>query len=99
MANPNLPQPLPGEDPNAGMEGVGPSTAAYTREEVAYRPAEDSSRACSACVHFVAKAQQSLGQGLCELVAGQISPNGTCDMFDDGSGGGGGLESLLQGLS
>lgn len=92
MPNPNLPQPLPGEDPNAGNEGLGPGTVAYTKEEAAYRPAEDSARACGACVHFIAKSEQSLGQGLCELVAGQISPNGTCEYFEPA---GGGLESLL----
>ncbi len=99
VANPNLPQPLPGEDPNAGMPGAGPPTAAYTKDEVAYRPAEDESRSCAACIHFVAKAEQSLGQGMCELVAGQVSPNATCDMFDDGSDAGGGLASLLNELS
>ena len=85
--------------PTEGMEGAGPPTSAYTKDEAAYRPAEDSSRSCAACILFVAIAEQSLGQVMCELVAGQISPNATCDMFDDGSDAGGGLESLLAGLS
>ena len=90
--DPNAPQPLPGEDPNAGMEGTGPPTVAYTKEEAGYRPATDSQRSCANCRHFVAKAEQSLGQGMCDVVAGQISPNGVSDMFEPM----GGIESLNE---
>ncbi len=81
MSNPNLPQPLPGEDPNAGEPGLAPPTTGYTKDEVGYRPADDSAKSCSNCAHFIRKAQQSLGQGMCDVVAGQISPNGVSDMF------------------
>ena len=91
MVNPNLPQPLPGEDPNAGTPGLAPGTVAYSQEEAGYRPASDTSRSCSNCVHFIRKAQQSLGEGMCELVAGPISPNGVSDLFEPA----GGIQSLL----
>lgn len=90
MANPNLPQPLPGEDPNAGEAGLAPPTQGYVKEEVGYRPATDSARSCANCVHFIPKAQQAMGQGMCDVVAGQISPNGVSDLFEPV----GGLESL-----
>lgn len=86
MANPNLPMPLPGEDPNAGMEGLGAGTVAYSKEEVGYRPADDSAQSCGACAHFNRKAQQSLGLGTCTEVAGQISPNGVCELFTPSKG-------------
>jgi len=90
MVNPNAPQPLPGEDPNAGTPGVAPGTSSYVKEEVGYRQATDSKTSCANCAHFIRKAQQSLGQGMCDLVAGQISPNAVCDMFMPV----GGIESL-----
>lgn len=89
MADPNAPRPLPGEDPTAGEPGVVPGTSAFTKDEVAYRKAVDSAQSCSACSHFIAKAQQSLGQGMCDLVAGQISPNAVCDLFTKKKGIGG----------
>lgn len=94
MPNPNLPQPLPGEDPTQGEPGLTPPTAAYTKEEAAYRAASDSARSCSNCAHFIRKAQQSMGQGMCDLVAGPISPNGTSDLFTP-KGGPKGVEDLL----
>jgi len=90
VTDPNAPQPLPGEDPNAGTPGLAPGTNAYQKEEVGYRQATDSTKSCGACAHFIRKAQQSLGQGMCDLVAGQISPNAVCDMFTPV----GGIESL-----
>lgn len=81
MANPNAPQPLPGEDPNTGEPGLAPPTSAYTKDEVGYRQATDSAKSCGNCAHFIRKAQQSLGQGMCDVVAGQISPNGVSDMW------------------
>lgn len=84
--DPNAQQPLPGEDPTSGNPGLGPGTSAYTKDEVGYRKATDSAQSCGSCVHFVRKAQQSLGLGLCDLVAGQISPNAVCDMFTAAKG-------------
>lgn len=82
MSNPNMPQPLPGEDPSgAGTPGLTPGTSAYTKEEVGYRPADDSARSCGNCAHFIRKAEQSLGMGMCDVVAGQINENGTSDLF------------------
>jgi hypothetical protein len=90
VANPNAPQPLPGEDPNAGTPGLVPGTNSYQKEEVGYRQATDAAQSCSNCAHFIRKAQQSLGQGMCDVVAGPISPNGVSDMFTPV----GGLQSL-----
>jgi hypothetical protein len=84
--NPNAPQPLPGEQLEQGM------TQQYSQEEVGYRPAKSEAEACSSCANFQAKAQQALGQGICMVVSGQISPNGTCDLYTPRAGG---LESLI----
>ena len=86
MMDPNAPQPLPGESLDEGI------TQQYSQDEVGYRPAKSKQESCSRCVNFQAKAQQALGQGICALVSGQISPNGTCDLFTPR---GGGLETLI----
>jgi len=86
-ANPNMPQPLPGENPDEGL------TQQYSPEEVGYRPAESAKNSCSRCTNFTPKAQQSLGAGVCSVVAGPISPNGVCDAFQSA----GGLGGLLEG--
>jgi hypothetical protein len=85
-ANPNAPQPLPGESLDEGM------VQQYSQEEVGYRPADSKAQSCSVCANFQPKAQQALGQGICAIVSGQISPNATCDAFTPR---GGGLEGLL----
>ena len=82
-ANPNMPQPLPGEDPNEGL------SQAYSPEEVGYRPADSARNSCSRCSHFTPKAQQSLGAGVCDVVAGPVQPNGVCDLFTPREGLGG----------
>lgn len=79
--NPNLPQPLPGTGDPTASDITGTSGPGFQRDEVAYRPAESEDRSCSACVHFKAHAGQALGDGVCELVGGPISPNGVCDLF------------------
>lgn len=45
--------------------------------DVNYRAADFAGNACGACVHFQ-------GPSTCELVAGQIDPQATCDLFEPG---------------
>lgn len=47
--------------------------------DVRYRAAEDLARSCGDCVHF----QPPSG---CELVAGNIDPSATCDLFEPAQG-------------
>lgn len=49
--------------------------------DVRYRAAETPGNACGACVHFQPPSA-------CELVAGQIDANATCDLFEPAGGGG-----------
>lgn len=49
--------------------------------DVGYRAADFPGNACGACVHF--QPPQS-----CELVAGVIDPDATCNLFEPGGGGG-----------
>jgi hypothetical protein len=72
------------------------SALQYSQDEAGYRPADSSEQSCGNCAHFIRNAQQALGQGICEVVSGQISPNGVSDMFVPAEGAEpGGLESLL----
>jgi hypothetical protein len=61
----------------AGGEGKQPLGA------VGYRAADSPAAACGNCLHFQ-------GPSSCELVAGQIDPQATCDLFEPFGGGGGG---------
>jgi hypothetical protein len=81
--NPNMPQPLPGEDLDEGI------TQQYSQEEVGFRPADAVGQSCARCDNFQAKAQQSMGMGVCEVVSGPIPPQGVCDLFEPISGLGG----------
>lgn len=59
-----------GNNGDPGMDqGKAPMAAVH------YRPAQDPTTACAACKY----ADQ---QGGCQLVAGQIQPTGTCDLFE-----------------
>jgi len=86
MMNPNMPVPLPGDNPDEGI------TQQYSKEEVGYRPAPSADTSCARCVHFTAKAQQALGAGICDVVSGTIQPNGVCDLFAPAAGG---MSSLI----
>jgi hypothetical protein len=51
--------------------------------DVNYRAALDPGTSCGVCSHFQ-------GPASCELVAGQIDPKATCDLFEPAAPGGGG---------
>lgn len=49
--------------------------------DVNYRAADFPGNSCGQCLHFQ-------GPSSCELVAGQIDPQATCDLFEPTGGGG-----------
>jgi hypothetical protein len=57
------------------MEGTGDARAAK------YRPADSLQLSCAMCSHFMST---GIG-GCCELIAGPIRPDYTCDMYEAGS--------------
>lgn len=74
------------------------SAIQMSKEEAGYRPADSADQSCSNCAHFIRNAQQGLGEGICEVVGGPISPNGVSDAFvpaDQPEAPQGGLQSLL----
>jgi len=77
------PSPVPGPTaapgPLMGTEVAGEGQQSQT--EANYRPAESPERSCANCIHFD-------GEGGCEVVAGEIRPDGTSDNFEPAGGGG-----------
>lgn len=62
---------------NAGAAPMGQGKQAMG--DVNYRAATDMAQSCGDCIHF----QQPNG---CELVAGNIDPQATCDLFEPARG-------------
>ena len=58
---------------NAGAPPAGAGLKPFA--EVHYRAAETPEMSCGGCVHFD-------GEAACDLVAGNIDAQGTCDLFE-----------------
>lgn len=50
------------------------------QRDVNYRPAQRGDGACGACTYFMPPNE-------CQIVAGRISPDGVCDLFEPEQGG------------
>jgi uncharacterized membrane protein YgcG len=77
-----LPAWMPVSPLTTGDEVLHEAQGKASKASVAYRDRPNGSQQCSGCTHF--------RNGQCEIVEGQISPNGWCRRFKSKSGGGGG---------